>query len=209
MLLRKSPSIVYWLGNSLYLNITNKCSSNCFSCLRNFKNGVGSFNLKLHKEPSTNEVIRELQRIMNLRNWSEIVFCGFGEPTERLDCILEISIWIKKNYGKIVRIRLDTNGQGYLLNRGRQVIGELKGAGVDRICVSLNAHDKETYDQICKPAFNDAFESALEFIEKAKENFDVEITAVAIPEVDISKIEEVAQRMGVQFKIREYIAGFW
>jgi len=146
MLLRKSPSIVYWLGDSLYLNITNMCPNNCYFCVRNFRDGVGGFNLKLQKEPSTNEVFTELQNVINLRNWSEIVFCGFGESTERLDCILEVVKWIKKNYGKILSIRLDTNGQGYLLNKGREVVNELKEAGVDVISVSLNAHDKETYD---------------------------------------------------------------
>ncbi len=209
MLLRRIPSIVYWLGNSLYLNITNRCSNNCYFCLRNFEDGVGGFNLKLRKEPSANEVITELQKVINLKNWSEIVFCGFGEPMERLDCILDVSRWIRKNYGKIVNIRIDTNGQGYLLNKGREVIKELKGAGVDKISVSLNAHDKETYNEICKPAFNNAFESVLKFIEKAKESFDVEITAVAIPEVDISKIEEIARKMGVQFRVRKYLPGFW
>jgi TatD family-associated radical SAM protein len=209
MTLRKSPNIIYWLGNSMYLNITNRCSNNCYFCLRNFKKGVGGFNLKLDKEPSVNEVLNELQEVINRKNWREIIFCGFGEPLERLDCILEVSRWIKRYYGKIISIRIDTNGQGLLLNKGRDVIEELKDAGVDKISVSLNAHDEETYNQICKPAFKSAFESILEFIRKVKDNFDVEVTAVAIPEVDISKVEEVARKMGVKFRVREYIPCFW
>jgi len=209
MPLHKSPSIVYWLGNNLYLNITNKCSNNCYFCLRNFRDGVGGFNLKLQKEPSANEVISELQKVINLRNWNEIVFCGFGEPMERLDCVLEVCRWIKRYYGKAASIRMDTNGQGLLLNKGREVIKELKGTDVDKISVSLNAHDKETYNQVCKPAFSNAFESILEFIEKAKEVFDVEITTVAIPEVDITKIDEIAREMSVKSRIREYIPCSW
>lgn len=209
MLLRKSPSIVYWLGDNLYLSITNMCPDNCYFCVRNFRDGVGGFNLKLQKGPSTNEALTELQNVINLRNWSEIVFCGFGESTERLDCILEVVKWIKKNYGKILSIRLDTNGQGYLLNKGREVVNGLKEAGVDVISVSLNAHDKETYDQICKPSFNNAFGVVLEFIEKAKENFALEITAVAVPEVNVSKIKEIASKMQVRFRIRECIPRFW
>ena len=205
----KDPSIVYWLGNNLYLNITNRCSNNCYFCLRKFKDGVGGFNLKLRREPSVNEVIIQLQRIINLKNWSEIVFCGFGEPLERLDCILEVSRWIKRYYGKAANIRIDTNGQGYLLNKGQEVIEELKRAGVDKISVSLNSHDKEIYDEVCKPAFGNAFENILEFIEKAKETFEVEITAVAIPEIDISKMEEIAKKLGVNFRVREYIPCFW
>ena len=205
----KSPSIVYWLGNNLYLNTTNRCSNNCYFCIRTFKEGVGDFNLKVNREPSTEEVIRELQNFINLKNWSEIVFCGFGEPLERLDCVLEVCRWIKKYYGKAASIRIDTNGQGTLINKGREVIGELKEAGVDKISVSLNAPDKETYNQVCRPTFNNAFGSVLEFIEKAKEVFDVEITTVAIPEVDTSKIGEIAKKMGVKFRIREYIPCSW
>ncbi|MEM3726494.1 MAG: TatD family nuclease-associated radical SAM protein [Candidatus Bathyarchaeia archaeon] len=206
---RKSPSVVYWLGNTLYLNITNKCHNNCYFCLRNFMNGVGGFNLKLQSEPSVDDVIGELQNFINMKNWKEIVFCGFGEPTERLNCMLEVTRWIKRYYGKIVDIRLDTNGQCFLLNENRDVLRELKEAGVNRISVSLNAHNKETYNQICRPAFNDAFESILEFVKKAKENFDVEITVVAVPEVDIAKVEEISREFGVRFRLREYIGGFW
>jgi TatD family-associated radical SAM protein len=209
MTFRKNPSVVYWLEDNLYLNITNRCSNNCYFCLRNFKDGVGGFNLKLTEEPSINEVIAELQKVINRKNWRETVFCGFGEPLERLDCILEVSKWIKRHYGKIVNIRIDTNGQGFLLNKNRNVIEELKKAGVDKISVSLNAHDEETYNQICKPSFENAFENILEFIRKAKNAFEVEITVVAIPEVDISKVEEIARKMGVKFRIRDYIPFFW
>ncbi|MEM3640771.1 MAG: TatD family nuclease-associated radical SAM protein [Candidatus Bathyarchaeia archaeon] len=209
MTIRKSSSLVYWLGNSLYLNITNSCSNNFYFCLKNFKSGVGGFNLKLTGEPSAKDVIVELQKVINLKNWKEIVFCGYGEPLERLDCVLEVSKWIRRYYGKIVSVRIDTNGQGLLLNKGRDVIKELKEAGVDKISVSLNAHDEETYNQICKPYFNNAYASILDFIKRAKDFFDVEVTAVAVPEVDLSKIEEIAQKIGVRFRVREYIQCFW
>jgi TatD family-associated radical SAM protein len=206
---RKSPSVVYWLGENLYLNITNKCPNNCYFCLKNFKEGVGGFNLKLTEEPSVNEIVNELRKAANLKNWKEIVFCGFGEPLERLDCVLEVSQWIKKHYGKTIHIRVDTNGQGYLLNPNREVVEEMKKAGIDKVSVSLNAQNKETYNQICKPTFENAFESVLEFILKAKEVFDVEITAVTVPEADISKIKEIADEMGVKFRVRQYIQCVW
>ncbi|MBE0513179.1 radical SAM protein [Candidatus Bathyarchaeota archaeon] len=205
--MKKSSSVVYWLGNSLYLNITNRCPNNCYFCFKKFKNGIREFNLKLRKEPSSNEVIKELQKVINRKNWSEVVFCGFGEPLERLDCVLEVTGWIKKYSGKVVRV--DTNGQGYLLNNGKDVVKELKKAGVDKVSVSLNAHDKATYNQVCKPEFENAFESVLEFIEKAKEDLDTEITAVTIPEVDISKVRKLAKRMEAAFRVREYIPCFW
>ena len=205
--MKKSPSVVYWLGNNLYLNITNRCPNNCYFCFRKFKGGIQGFNLKLRREPSPNEVIKELQEVINRKNWSEVVFCGFGEPLERLNCVLEVTRWIKKYSGRIVRI--DTNGQGYLLNKGRKVVKELKEAGVDKISVSLNAHDKATYNQVCKPAFENAFENVLKFIKKARGEFDVEITTVTIPEVSIPKVREIARKLGVGFRLREYIPCFW
>ena len=211
---RRKPSLVYWLPNenakgiSLYLNITNRCPNHCYFCFRKFKNGVREFNLKLRKEPSSNEVIKELQKVINIKNWKEVVFCGFGEPLERLDCVLEVTRWVKKYYGKAVRV--DTNGQGYLLNKGREVVKELKDAGVDKVSVSLNAHEEARYNQVCKPEFKNAFETVLEFIERAKKmDLDTEITAVTIAEVDISKVREIAKKLRVGFRVREYIPCFW
>ncbi|MEM0356906.1 MAG: TatD family nuclease-associated radical SAM protein [Candidatus Bathyarchaeia archaeon] len=209
MVHKKKPSVVYWLGENLYINITNNCPNNCYFCLRNFKEGVGSFNLKLEREPSTAEIIAEIEGVINKRNWREIVFCGFGEPFERLDCMLEVCRWIKRHYGKIVTLRVDTNGQAFLLNKGREVVKELKTAGMDKVSVSLNAHNKETYNQVCRPTFENAFESVLEFIEKAKELLEVEVTAVRIPEVDIQAVEEITRKMGVKFRVRDYIQPFW
>ncbi|MEM0058091.1 MAG: TatD family nuclease-associated radical SAM protein [Candidatus Bathyarchaeia archaeon] len=209
MAFKGQSSVIYWLGENLYLNITNRCPNNCYFCLKNFSRGVGGFNLKLEKEPSNAEVIAELENVINKRNWREIVFCGFGEPMERLDCVLEVSKWVKRHYGKIVKLRVDTNGQGLLINRGRNVVEELKMAGVDKVSVSLNAHNKETYNQVCRPKFENAFESILEFIEKAKKLLDVEVTVVRIPEVDIQAAEEIAKRLGVKFRVRDYIQPFW
>jgi len=203
----KPPSIVYWLGNNLYLNITNQCSNNCYYCFRRYKNGVDGFNLKLRREPSPKEVVQQLQRVLNRINWNEIVFCGFGEPMERLNCILEVTGWTKKHFAKVVRI--NTNGQGYLLNPRREVIRELKEAGIDKISVSLNAHNEATYVYVCKPKLKNAFENVLKFIENASEEFSTELTTITIPEVDIPKVREMARKMGVAFRIREYIPCFW
>jgi hypothetical protein len=49
----------------------------------------------------------------------------------------------------------------------------------------------------------------LNFIEKAKEKMDTEITAVTIPEANMTKIEEIAANLDVEFRKREYIPCFW
>jgi TatD family-associated radical SAM protein len=204
----EKPSTVYWLGDKLYLNITNKCSNRCIFCFRNFKRGVGDFTLWLKEEPSAEQITKGLEEAMRKRAWKEIIFCGFGEPTERLDLLLAIARWTKQRYGNVA-IRVNTNGHGYVLNAGRDVAAELKAAGVGKVSVSLNAHDEKTYNEVCKPVFAGAYVAILEFIEKAKEKLDVEVTAVTTPEVDLHEVEELAKRMGVKFRLRACIPCFW
>jgi GTP 3',8-cyclase len=204
-----APSTVYWIDNTLYLNITNQCSNDCYFCLRRYKRGVGGFNLKLTDEPTVEEIIAELSEVLHMRNWVELVFCGFGEPTQRLDVLLEVARWVRQQYGRPLQIRLDTNGHGYLLNPNRDVANELKSAGVNRVSVSLNANDKETYIEICKPTCPDAYEAMLEFIRKAKLILKVEVSAVRLPEVDLAKVQAIADGLEVKFKVREYIPCFY
>jgi TatD family-associated radical SAM protein len=205
----ETPRTVYWLDDTLYLNITNQCSNTCYFCLKRYRRGVGGFNLKLAKEPTAAEITSELLKVLHMRSWDGLVFCGFGEPTTRLDVLLEVACWVRQHYGRPLQIRLDTNGHGYALNAGRDVAAELKAAGVDRVSVSLNAGDSETYMEICKPAFPDAYEAVLDFICKAKLVLKVEATAVRLPEVDLAKAQAVADGLGVAFKVREYIPCFY
>ena len=205
----KPPKTVYWLDNTLYLNITNRCSNNCYFCLKHYRSGVGSFNLKLKDEPTVTQVTAELSEVLYSRVWDGLVFCGFGEPTSHLDTLIEVAKWVRKNYRRSLQIRLDTNGHGYLLNPGRDVATELKDAGVDCVSVSLNAADKDTYNEICKPTYPDAYEAVLDFICKAKLILNVEVSAVRLPEVDITKVSALAQCLGVPLKVREYIPCFF
>ena len=205
----EKPTTVYWLDNTLYLNITNLCSNCCFFCLKNFKRGVGGFDLKLSEEPTIETIICELGKVLSMRNWAEVVFCGLGEPTERLDVLLQVARWIRQHHGRLLSIRVNTNGQGCLLNPGRDVAAELEQAGVDKVSVSLNAADRETYDEICKPTFVCAYEAILDFIERAKPFLEVEVTAVRMPEVDVANVKVVADGLGVRFRVREYIPCFF
>jgi TatD family-associated radical SAM protein len=208
MLSNSKPSIVYWLGSSVYLNITNQCSNNCWFCFRNFKKGVGDFNLKLLEEPSLDSIIAELSQVLAKKRWSGVVFCGFGEPTSRLDVLLDVTRWIRANYPALP-IRVDTNGHGYALNRGRAVANELKAAGINSVSVSLNGHDEQTYCENCRPDIDEGFNSVLEFVKRSKGELDVEVSAVRMPEVDIEKVKKVVESLGVRFRVRDYIPCFW
>jgi len=200
---------VYWLENTLYLNITNQCTNNCYFCLKRYRQGVGGFNLKLIQEPTVEEIISELSKVLHMRSWDSLVFCGFGEPTERLDVLLEVARWVRQHYGRPLQIRLDTNGHGYTLNTGRDVAAELKAAGLEKVSVSLNAGDKDTYEEICKPKSSVAYEAVQDFIIKAKLLISVEVTAVRLPEVDLVKAQAVADSLGVAFRVRESIPCFY
>jgi cyclic pyranopterin phosphate synthase len=205
----KAPSTVYWLDNTLYLNITNQCSNSCYFCLKRYRRGIGDFNLKLPADPTVDQITSELANVLHLRNWEEMVFCGFGEPTERLDVMLDVTHWLRAHYRRPLEIRLDTNGHGYRLNPGRAVAAELKAAGIDKVSVSLNAGDKETYMEICKPTFPEAYETVLDFIRQAKLVLKVEVTAVRLPEVDLACVKAVAEDLGVAFRVREYVPCFY
>ena len=190
------------------MNITNRCTNNCYFCLRKFKTGIAGFNLRLEEEPSSNKVISELRNVLYRRRWREIVFCGFGEPTTRLDTLLEVASWINDNAS--IPVRVDTNGHAFLLYPKRNVVAELKAADVSKLSVSLNAHNKATYNEVCRPKFENAFEKVLEFIEHSRDvGLDVEVTAVTIPETKISKVKELASKMRVKFRIRPYSPCIW
>ena len=202
-------SVVYTLRNNpnLYLNITNNCSNNCYFCFKRFWKGIGNTNLQLRREPSTKNIIQELQQALDKSTRKEVVFCGFGEPTTRLDTVIEVNKFIKNSYQNPTR--LDTNGLGYRLNPERDVVNELKNASLDRVCVSVNAYTKELYNSICKPRFDDAFDSVLYFMKRAKDEFDTEITAVTLDEVNMNKMTQFAKKLGVRFRKRQYIPTFY
>jgi len=205
---RKGPSIVYWLDKKLYLNITNRCTNSCYFCLSKFKTGISKFNLKLKNEPSSEDIIQELRTLLNRKPWKEIVFCGFGEPTTRLDTLLKVADWIDKNASMPVRV--NTNGHAFFLYPERDVVAELKEAGVSKVSVSLNAYDEVTYNEVCRPKFEGAFEKVLEFIKCARDGgLDVEVTAVTISEIKISKVEKFASNLGVKFRVRPYLPCIW
>ncbi len=102
-------------------------------------------------------------------------------------------------------IRINTNGHALLLYPKREVVDEIKEAGVKRLNVSLNAQNASVYNSVCRPKFENAFEKILEFVEKARDSdLCVEITAVTIPEVKVSEVKKIAENLGVGFRVRLY-----
>lgn len=190
--------IAYAIRNSLYINLTNRCSNVCAFCMRETYPIVKGHHLGLKKEPTSEEVI---QAIGDPISYDEVVFCGYGEPTERLDVLITVARFLKSK-GK--RIRLDTNGHGDLIN-GRPIVRELEGL-IDTICISLNADTGEKYEEICKPVFGEkTYPALIQFIKEAKEVIpNVQVSLVEMPGVDVEKCRKIAQELGVDFRVRKY-----
>lgn len=192
-------TIYYEAYKNLYINLTNRCSADCTFCIRNFADGVHGYNLKLSKEPSTQEVIEALEN-MDLSKYKEIVFTGLGEPTLRFDVVLAVTRWLKS---RNIKVRLDTNGQAALINPGKNVILELKNAGMDSVSVSLNAESEEKYNKLCRPIHKNAYGAVLEFIRKARlAGIKTRVTVVNVPEIDLKKCEKLTEELDVEFHVR-------
>lgn len=195
----KKNTICYEAHGNLYLNITNRCSAHCSFCVRNFQTGVYGYDLRLSKDPSVEEIIAGLEK-HDLSGYGEIVFTGFGEPTLRFEVLLKITQWLKS---KGAYVRLDTNGHAQLINPGKNVIEDLKEAGLDAVSVSLNAESQEKYDKICKPAYPDAYQAMLDFTRDAVDTgMDTRMTVVRIPEINIEKCRKIAFSLGAGFHVR-------
>lgn len=188
--------IAYRIRDSLYLNITNRCTNACSFCIRFRSDFVKGHNLRLRTEPTAEEVIRE---IGDPRIYKEVVFCGLGEPLQRLDLVRDVSRWIKAHGG---RVRVNTNGHAALIH-GRDILPELAGL-VDAVSVSLDAQDAATYDRICKPVFPNAFDAVIGFIREARRHIpEVQVTVVEAEGVDIGRCREIAEGLGVTLRVRK------
>jgi TatD DNase family protein len=188
--------IAYKIRDSLYLNITNRCTSKCTFCVRFHSDFVKGHNLRLAAEPSADEL---KSAIGNPADYKEVVFCGYGEPTLRLDVVKEVASWVKDKGG---RVRINTNGHGNLIHK-RNILPELQGI-VDSMSISLDAQDEETYDKVCKPAFKNAFNEVFSFINEAKKYVqEVQATIVTADGVDVEKCKELADELGVALRVRK------
>jgi TatD DNase family protein len=196
----KNGKIVYRIRRSLYINLTNRCTCNCGFCVRHSKSGgyVAGHYLFLKSEPAAPEVLAAIE---NENNFDEVVFCGLGEPTLRLKELLEIAVALGR---KKISLRLDTNGHGSLINK-TDLPRKLAGL-IDKVSVSLNAQDADTYVKLCRPdRGKEAYQAMLDFIKGCVANgIAAEISVVELPEVDIESCRRIAQSLGATFRIRKY-----
>jgi len=197
----KAPktSFTYLLGNSLYINVTNRCNADCTFCRRKEDPFLHGYNLGMTKseEPTSDIYIKE---IGDPSKYDEVVFCGYGEPTIRWDVVKEVAKYIKANGGKT---RINTNGHGNIINK-RDITPEMKDI-IDVVSISFNSFDSKQYSELMRVS-EDHFDEMKKFAGLAKSYVKkVVMSVVSLDEVEIEKSRKVVEdEIGVEFRVRHY-----
>ncbi|MBK5254088.1 MAG: TIGR04100 family radical SAM protein [Peptostreptococcaceae bacterium] len=193
--------IYYDYGKSLYINMTNLCSNRCEFCIRDMSDSLGTANsLWLKREPTYEELVEGLAEV-DLDAYEELVFCGYGEPTERIDDLINLTKEIKSRAD--VTVRINTNGLGNLIN-GYNISPKLEGV-IDSVSVSLNTASAEAYNDLCHPEFGiKSYQAMLDFTKDVKKYVpDVRMSVVnVISTEEIEKCRKIAIDLGVKFRVR-------
>ncbi|MBL1215388.1 MAG: YchF/TatD family DNA exonuclease [Ignavibacteriae bacterium] len=195
---KNNLSFTYKIDNSLYVNVTNRCNADCVFCDRKGEAIIKGYKLKMDKsqEPDAEVYIKE---IGDPKQYEEIVFCGYGEPTIRWEVVKQIASYVKENGGKT---RMNTDGHGNIINK-KDITPELEGL-IDTVSISLNSVDPEQYAKLMRvdPKMHDEM---IQFAKSAKKYTHVVMSIVGLNEVDTEKAKEfVTDKIGVDFRVREY-----
>ena len=210
--MNKGMTITYPEYTGLYINLTNRCPCACTFCIRQ-KTASAEFEnvdtLWLEHEPSAQEVIaaiKEESKLERFKNYKEFVFCGYGEPTEALDVLLEVADFLKANF--TLPVRINTNGLADLINK--KSVAPLLAGKIDALSISLNSSNPVIYEKTVRPVFKEkAFPAMLSFAEQAKKYVPkVILTTVAttITKEDEEECTRLCERLGVTHRIRRFVA---
>lgn len=197
-------TILYEVQNNIYVNLTNRCPCSCTFCLRQTRNEMEhSGSLWLDHEPTSQEVIEEFAKFP-MERYSEVVYCGFGEPTERLSILIETAAYVKNTYQKPIRV--NTNGLANLIHE-KDITPLLKGC-VDSLSISLNTPDAERYYELTRSKFGpESFVQMLDFVKKAKAYVPhIVLTTVAttLTEGEEEQCRKICGDLGVEYRIRPW-----
>ncbi|WP_409967022.1 TatD family nuclease-associated radical SAM protein [Bengtsoniella intestinalis] len=199
-------TITYTHGDNLYVNTTNRCDFACTFCLRhNGNNGsIYTDNLWLEREPTKEEILADIQS-RDLNQYAQLVFCGFGEPSYRIDDIGWVIDQLKAQ-GCTSFIRMDTNGTGCQIHN-RDICPDFANR-FDMVSISLNAETAEQYDAIVCSDFTGSYEAMLAFAKEIQKYVPHVLMTVVdvIGEEAIEKCRAVCDSVGADFRVRAYIA---
>ena len=203
--MKKDMTVTYVVDGALYINVTNRCTNRCEFCIR--KNGDGAYgsdSLWLLREPTEQEILDSVFS-RNLSEFSEVVFCGYGEPSIRLDTVVSVAKKIKEKHP--IKVRINTNGHSSLYH-GYDTAPEYKDA-FDSVSISLNTPSSDRYDEICKPLLAGSFDAMLDFAHKVGEYVPEVILSVVKDFITAEELDEcrrIAEGIGVRLKVRDYIS---
>ena len=186
------------IRDSLYVNLTNRCTNRCNFCTRNLSHYVKGYDLKLDSEPAASEIIAQLG---DMSGYKEVVFCGLGEPTLRIGTLKKVSRYVKENGGTV---RINTNGEGDLIE-GKNVARDLKGI-VDKVSISVNADDAGKYQHLCQSVFGErAYDAIFSFVKECSSaGIQVEVTCLDfVGDEVITKIKNMVESAGAEFRLRK------
>lgn len=196
-------TITYTVGDSLYVNTTNRCSNSCEFCVRSHGEELYG-DLWLESEPTREEILADIET-RTLSDYKELVFCGYGEPTERLDDVLWVCRRVKEKND--VKIRINTNGHSDLINK-RNTAPEFEGC-FDTVSISLNCADAKSYQAVCHCEFGEAaFDALIDFARRVKAyvpNVVLSVVRGSIPDSDIEVCQKIADSVGVTLRVREML----
>lgn len=200
----RKDTYVYVLDGNLYINLTNKCSNGCDFCVRNERSSYyGNYLWLRHGDPTAEKVIAAANGLGDLSRFKEVVFCGFGEPTYKVEEMLALCDYF---HGKGMKTRLNTNGQGNLINK-RDIVPDLKDK-IDFVNISLNASCVEKYQPICRSQFGEAgFAGLIEFARSCRKNgVDCRFSIVdCIGEEEVEACKRLAESIKIPLYVRKYI----
>lgn len=194
--------ILYELYNGLYVNMTNKCPCACTFCLRQDRDEMNSSgSLWLEREPSVEEVKAEFEQF-DMSKYDEVIFCGFGEPTERLYDMLEVAAFVKEKYN--ITTRVNTNGLSDLI-WNKNTAPDFEGK-IDVVSISLNTPSKERYFELTRNKFGiESFDAMLTFAKNVKEYVKkVVMTTVSttLTAEEEDQCRDICDKLGVTYRIR-------
>ena len=196
--------ILYEVYDNLYVNLTNRCPCSCTFCLRQTRDEMNhSGSLWLEREPGVEEVKAEFDKF-DMQKYKEVVFCGFGEPTERLEDLLEIAAFVKDKFNKPIRI--NTNGLSDLIWQ-KDTAPMYKGL-VDTVSISLNTPNKERYYELTRSKFGiDSYDAMLNFagnVSKYVPHVVLSTVATTLTEEEEKQCAQICERLGVTYRIRPW-----
>ena len=197
-------TILYEVYNNLYVNMTNRCPCACTFCLRQTRDEMNhSGSLWLEREPSVEEVKEEFKKF-DMTKYKELVFCGFGEPTERLDDMLQVAAFAKEQFH--IKTRINTNGLGSLVN-GRDIAPELEGK-IDTVSISLNTPNAHRFLELTRSKFGEgSFQAMLDFAKEARKYVPhVVLTTVdtTLTKEEEQECQKICDDLGVTYRIRPW-----